>query len=203
LSQLTPTWPACISVDFDINNVEEIRSVFSDHRGFIVHSRDGASEMVDFQGIPAYTPGESLAEKRRADADMPGIQSKSQPMGGKQSFASLQAFNQPIRDYSTLQFQSPQARSPLVQISEPVKLPNMATIQANYTGMFQNLAGHLERVISQIGAFFFGQRRNRPSEDEMDKRRLNDFFSLEFLGGDPDSQKVEASNRSADGSSSQ
>lgn len=171
--------------------------------GFTFIQETGHINMVDFQGISAYTPGESSAEKRRVDSDSvaAGAQQRQKPL--MQNSPYQQVFNQPIRDYSTLQFQSSQARSPLVQTSEPVKLPNVPIIQAKYAPLFQNFAGNLERVISQIGAFFFGQRRNRLNDEEMEKRRMNDFFSLDFLGGSPEGRKVEASNQSAAGDGSQ
>jgi hypothetical protein len=68
-------------------------------------------------------------------------------------------------------------------------------LQSKFGAMLQNLPGQLERIISQMGSYFFARRKNVTDVEELEKRRLNDFFSLKFL----EEPKVEATYHSASG----
>ena len=73
----------------------------------------------------------------------------------------------------------------------------MAYFLLAFAALLQTVPGNVERIISQIGSFFFGRRKNVSDPEELDRRRLNDFFTLDFLG----EYKVEPTHHSSSGES--
>lgn len=146
--------------------------------------------MFDFQGVTSYSLGDFSAEKRKSDT---AVNAREKPPPGSQ-VATRELWNQ--QDYSTFQFQTslPPAVQPPPQLP---KLPNLPSFLN--TSFLQTINGNFERVASQIVSFFFGNRKEKPTDDEKQKRGLNDFFTLDFLG----ERKVEEPSQSGfgDGSS--
>lgn len=132
--------------------------------------------MFDFQGISSYP-----IEKRKTDSEAAkngaGVAEKPPP-GSVASQNSV--FNQPIRDYSTFQFQTNRTPPALNPPPEPPK-PTFLTPFFN-SALMQGFSGNFERIASQVASFFWGNRKEKPSAEEQEKRNLNDFFTPDFMG---------------------
>ena len=123
-----------------------------------------------------------------------GLAEKPPPAFGN---AQNSVFNQPIQDYSTFQFQT--NRTPLLPTLPPdPPRPTFLTPFVN-SALMQGLGANFERVASQVASFFFGNRKEKPSAEERERRNLNDFFTLDFMG----ERKVEEINQSGFGDGSE
>jgi hypothetical protein len=155
--------------------------------------------MVDFQGFPvAYLPADPSVDKRRTDAETGATSLQTSPQ--QIPLDSLQLLNRDAAKEVFLSTQVPVTSTAyttaLHSTVEPVRLPDSTPmLQSKFGAMLQNLPGQLERIISQMGSYFFARRKNVTDVEELEKRRLNDFFSLKFL----EEPKVEATYHSASG----
>lgn len=147
--------------------------------------------MVDFQGMSAvYLPGDSTADKRKEP-----VLTNQPAIPQQMALDSLQLLSRNEVPVSGQSVQTPSYSNTLHATIEPVKPPNSAMLQSKYGALLQNLPDHLERIISQVGSYFLSRRKNVTDTEELDKRRLNDFFSLDFLG----ERKVEPTHHSTSG----
>jgi hypothetical protein len=149
--------------------------------------------MFDFQSVSSYSPGDLAADKRKTETGNT-MREKPPPAG---PMIATELFNQ--RDYSTFQFQNqsqPLRAVPPNDQPTPQKPPFLLSV-LTINGL-QTLNSNFERIASQIAGFFYGNRKEKPADDEKQRRGLNDFFTLDFLG----ERKVEESNQSGFGDGS-
>lgn len=136
--------------------------------------------MLDFQGVSTYKSDNADRRQSAANTPAPSGTGKDRPSPGGGI-----SFGQPLRDSSTFQFQTARTAMPLTEQAsrQPVYAPPPEnTAPAAGKTPLHLLPALLERVIAQIGSFFLGRRRDTPTGQEQDNRRLNDFFTLDFLG---------------------